>query len=57
MEIEKFVDFDGVILDTKIRIDNRKEAFPNMEWMEFLNNIDWYNLLGTGGVYPLALAT
>lgn len=31
MEIEKFVDFDGVILDTKIRIDNRKEAFPDME--------------------------
>ena len=45
MEIEKLVDFDGVILDTKIRIDNRKEAFPNMEWMEFLNNIDWYKLL------------
>ncbi len=39
-----FIDFDGVLYDTEARIQIKKNAC-NTNWTDFLETLDWYELL------------
>ena len=56
-DIESY--FDGVLENIDIILDNGFYKDEDKEGLKYvkLKIKDWYNLLGTGGVYPLALAT
>ena len=41
----KFIDLDGVILDSQQRVEEQKAKYKDLSWDIFLNNLDWYSLL------------
>lgn len=47
MKNKKFIDFNGVILDTDSRLLELKKQKQSMTWKEFIETIDWGFLLDT----------
>ena len=47
MNNKKFIDFNGVILDTDTRLLELKKQRSNLSWKEFIETIDWDFLLDT----------
>lgn len=56
MKGHKFIDFNGVILDTESRMIELKRQHPELTWNEFANTLDWDFLLQTSPVIDDALA-
>ena len=56
MEGHKFIDFNGVILDTESRMIELKRQHPELTWNEFANTLDWDFFLRTSPVIDDAIA-
>ena len=56
MKERKFIDFNGVILDTESRMIELKRQYPGLTWNEFANTLDWDFLLRTSPVIDDAIA-
>lgn len=56
MKGRKFIDFNGVILDTESRMIELKRQYPGLTWNEFANTLDWDFLLRTSPVIDDAIA-
>lgn len=41
MKGRKFIDFNGVILDTESRMLELKRQYSGLTWNEFANTLDW----------------
>ncbi len=40
-----FIDFDGVLYDTEMRIQIKKNASKDTNWTEFFEKLNWFELL------------
>lgn len=56
MEGRKFIDFNGVILDTESRMIELKRQHLELTWNEFANTLNWDFLLQTSPVIDDAIA-
>ena len=56
MKGRKFIDFNGVILDTESRMIELKRQYPGLTWNEFANTLNWDFLLRTSPVIDDAIA-
>lgn len=45
LQYDTLIDFDGVIYDTEERIVKMKSKRPDINWSEFFERLDWYQLL------------